>query len=450
MDIGCYEYAKTGFDIGFTASESEGLLPLSVTFAVTVAGASGNLSYEWDFDNDGTVDETTDSATVTHVYTTAGLVSIGLTVKSDGGESRHAELLDAILLSPKTVYVDVNNGDNAIHPYDTLETATPDLATAILTAGNGSTVYVADGTYVAETVYGFALDKNVSLLSISGKPEDCVIKEASVTSERRVLTINHGSAVVAGLTLEGGSLNTSLGATLSFGNLGGLVSNCVIRAGYVRDWGGDAALAQVTANARVTHSILEQGLARDDYTTKNNRGRISSVYVAGMVDNCLIRNFNRGADNQNVVTVYNGGQLLNCTIVDGLCGSANDAEKTPCYGVRAEKGARVENCAIVGFRHVEDDASMTVRAWTGEAEAFASCATDTAEPINGPCVTVTTAAFRDYAAKDYRPTSGSPLIGKGRKNELADGTDLVGNRRASGAMDIGCYEAKSGFIVYVH
>ena len=450
VDIGCYEYAKTGFDIGFTASESEGLLPLSVTFAATVAGASGSLSYEWDFDNDGTVDETTDTATVTHVYTTAGLVSIGLTVKSDGGESRHAELLDAILLSPKTVYVDVNNGDNAVHPYDTLETATPDLATAILTAGNGSTVYVADGTYVAETVNGFALDKNVRLLSISGKPEDCVIKEASVTSERRVLTINHGSAVVAGLTLEGGSLNTSPGATLSFGSLGGLVSNCVIRAGYVRDWGGDAALAQVTANARVTHSILEQGLARDDYTTKNNRGRISSVYVAGMVDNCLIRDFNRGADNQNVVTVYNGGKLLNCTIVDGLCGSANDAEKTPCYGVRAEKGARVENCAIVGFRHVEDDESVTVRAWTGEAEAFASCATDTAEPINGTCVTVTTAAFRDYTAKDYRPTSGSPLIGKGKKNELADGTDLVGNRRASGAMDIGCYEAKSGFIVYVH
>ena len=45
--------------------------------------------------------------------------------------------------------------------------------------------------------------------------------------------------------------------------------------------------------------------------------------------------------------------------------------------------------------------------------------------------------------------SGSPLIGKGRKNELADGTDLIGNRRASGAMDIGCYEAAQGMMIYV-
>ena len=449
VDIGCYECTKTGFDIGFTASASEGLSPLSVTFAATVTGASGSLSYEWDFDNDGTVDETTDSATVTHVYTGTGRVSIGLTVKDEGGESRHAELLNAILISPKTVYVDVNNGDNAAYPYNSLETATPDLVTAIATAGNGSTVYVADGTYVAETANGFALDKNVRLLSISGKPEDCVIKEASVTSERRVLTVNHGSAIVAGFKVEGGYLGTSLGATLSFGALGGLVSNCVIRAGYVRDWGGDAALAYITPNGRVTHSILEDGLARDDYTTKNNRGKISSVYIAGQVDNCLIRNFNQQADNQNIVTVYNGGKLLNCTVVDGLCGQARDEDKTPCYGVRAEAGARIENCVIAGFRHVEEDESVTVRAWAGVADCFANCATDTAEPINDTCVTVTTAAFRDYAAKDYRPTSGSPLIGKGRKNELADGTDLIGNRRAVGPMDIGCYEAAQGMIIYV-
>ena len=70
-------------------------------------------------------------------------------------------------------------------------------------------------------------------------------------------------------------------------------------------------------------------------------------------------------------------------------------------------------------------------------------------PVAPTCVTVTTAAFKDYAAKDYRPTSGSPLIGKGRKNELADGTDLIGNRRAVGPMDIGCYEAAQGMMIYV-
>ena len=446
VDIGCYEYTKQGLDVGFTASESEGLMPLAVTFTANVTGTSEDVTYAWDFDNDGVTDETTTAPSVTHVYTTAGLTSIALTVTTAGGASKHAELLNAILISPKVVYADSANAANAAFPYDTLETATPDLATAIETAGNGSVVYV-DGTYVATTVNGFKVDKNIRVESLSGKAEACVVKEADSTAERRVMTINHASVVVAGLTLEGGQLNTSGGATLSFGNLGGLVSNCVIRAGYVRDWGGDAALAQVTANGRVTHSIFEEGLARDDWDNKNSRTRTCSVFVEGLVDNCLIRNFNRQADNQNVVTVYNGGKLLNCTIVDGLCGSANDAEKSPCYGVRAEAGARIENCAIVGFRHVEEDESVTVRAWNGDPECFANCATDTAEAINETCITVTTEAFKDYANGDYRPTAA--LINKGKMNELAEGTDLVGAKRKNGTMDIGCYEIATGFTVNV-
>ena len=90
---------------------------------------------------------------------------------------------------------------------------------------------------------------------------------------------------------------------------------------------------------------------------------------------------------------------------------------------------------------------MTVRAWTGEADAFASCATDTAEAINETCITVTTEAFKDYANGDYRPTAA--LINKGKMNELAEGTDLVGAKRKNGTMDIGCYEIATGFTVIV-
>jgi PKD repeat protein len=453
VDIGCYEYTKNELDVGFTASVSAGLAPVEVTFVASVFGASGDITYAWDFDNDGTVDKTTTEGTVTNTYEHAGLYSITLKVTTESGATKSATLIDEVLVSPKTVYANSENAAGAAYPYDTPETATPDLALAIDTAGDGSTVIVEDGTYAAATGGGFLVDKNIRILSRSQDPSKCVVKDlqdVDLNYERRVMTVNHQTAIVSGLTLDGGYQGRDTGATLRFGVLGGMVSNCVIRAGYVRDWGGDAALAYVSARGVITHSILENGLARDDYGFDTSVRTKTSVRVEGLVDNCLIRDFNREADNQNVVIVNNGGKLLNCTVVDGLCGFVLNGEKAPCYGVRANTGARVENCAIVGFRHVEDDESVTVRAWTGEAEAFASCATDTAEPINGTCVTVTTAAFRDYAAKDYRPTSGSPLIGKGKKNELADGTDLVGNRRASGAMDIGCYEAKSGFIVYVH
>jgi PKD repeat protein len=447
VDIGCYEYTKADLDVGFTASVSEGLVPMTVEFTASVFGAKGDVSYDWDFDNDGKVDETTTTPTVSYVYQTAGVKTIGLTITS-GGATARATLIDAIKVSPVVVFADSANAENAAFPYDTLETATPDLALAIATAGNGSKILVADGTYTATGTYGFEVSKDLRIESISGNPANCILS-AQGNGTHRAMSLNHPSALVAGLTMQDGYISDhAAGATLLFRDLGGVVSNCVIKLGSARGWDGDGALASVSTSGRITHSILEQGLCHGDQQADQ---KTSCLKILGQVDNCLIRDCNRGADNQNIVMVYAGGKLLNCTIVDGLCNTTTrDGRTTDCVGVRADTGARVENCVIVGVRHQESDETFSVRAWNGDAAAFVNCATDTTEPINGTCVTVTTAAFSDYTAKDYRPASGSPLIGKGKKNELADGTDLVGNRRASGAMDIGCYEAKSGFIVYVH
>lgn len=60
---------------------------------------------------------------------------------------------------------------------------------------------------------------------------------------------------------------------------------------------------------------------------------------------------------------------------------------------------------------------------------------------------MTTDAFRDYAKGDYRP--GAALINKGKLNELAEGTDLIGAKRKVSAMDIGCYEVTMGFTIIV-
>lgn len=451
VDIGCYEYTKNELDVGFSSSIQAGLAPLEVTFTATVFGATGTITYEWDFDNDGQIDETTYTDTVTHIYPKGGLYSIALTIRTEGGATKQAVLLDEVLVSPKVVYADAN-GANPVFPYDTPATATPCLETAIDTAGNGSTVLVADGTYAATNTVGFVVDKAIRILSISGNPAACVANEtaASGFTERRVMTINHASAFVAGVTLQGGYLGKDLGATLNFGTLGGMVSNCVIRGGYVRDWGGSAALAQVTASGVITHSILEDGLALDDYQPKNARPDTCSVDVAGLVANCLIRNFNRQADNQNIVTVRSGGKLLNCTIVDGLCGNAMpDGSGDACFGVVAQIGARIENCAIAGFRHQEADKTFSVRAWRGDASCFVNCATDTESPINESCIKVTTAAFKDFANADYRAAgASSPLVNAGVNNELAEGTDFTCRfRKIGGRMDIGCYEHQANAMV---
>jgi hypothetical protein len=132
--------------------------------------------------------------------------------------------------------------------------------------------------------------------------------------------------------------------------------------------------------------------------------------------------------------------------VDGLCGNAMpDGSGDACFGVVAKNGARIENCAIAGFRYQETDESFSVRAWNGDANCFTNCATDTESPINASCITVTTAAFKDFANADYRAAgASSPLVNAGVNNELADGTDFTGGRRKAGTMDIGCYECLSG------
>ncbi len=448
VDIGCYEYTLplNGYDAGITASAAEGMTGVPVTFTATVfhPGTDMPRYYFWDFGEGGTVE--TQTPTIAHSFAAAGVKDVSVTVNFVSSANVTATLRSAVDIRPDTVYVATSGTD--AYPYDTPATAARDLQTAIAAAGRGATVLVADGTYAPVDDAGFLVEKEVTIRSISGNPAACILTESKAEGERRVLRLNHAQALVAGLTLAGGESSGHMGngGTLAIGILGGTVSNCVLRAGRAVSWGGDGALVHMQAG-RLTHSVLEDGLCLDNDSAKSARPRSANVAIQnGQVDNCLIRGFNKDWGNQNIVTVYKGGRLLNCTIVDGLCGNAGGDEATACAAVRAEEGARVENCAIAGVRYANGDNTFSVRAWTGSAASFDHCATDTAEPINASCITITTSAFRDFAHQDYRPRPGSVLLNKGRTNELADGTDLGGDRRKFGAQDIGCYEfARAGF-----
>ena len=443
VDIGCYEYTlpSNGYDAGIAASAAEGVTGCPVTFTATVfhPGTDTPRYYNWDFGEVRTIE--TSEPTIAHSFTTAGVKDVTVTVTFASAAYVTATLRSVVDIRPGTVYV-ATSGAN-VYPYDTLATAATNLQTAVDAAGRGATVLVADGTYASVDDAGFLIDKEVAVRSISGNPAACILAESKPSGERRVMRLNHAQALVAGLTLAGGARAGSDGATLLVDVLGGTVSNCMLRAGRAESWGGDGALAALKAGV-VTHSIFEDGLSLDNFEPKNPRPYTASISIQNaQVDNCLIRNFNASDANQNIVTVHAGGKLLNCTIVDGRCGNtmpAGDGEA--CFGVRARDGARIENCVIAGVR----DSAGASRAWGGEASCFAHCATDTAAPINTTCFVITTSAFRDFAHQDYRPRPGSALLNRGLTNELADGTDLGGDRRKFGAQDIGCYEfARAGF-----
>ena len=69
------------------------------------------------------------------------------------------------------------------------------------------------------------------------------------------------------------------------------------------------------------------------------------------------------------------------------------------------------------------------------------CASDGGEALDATCVAGTAAAFfRDMAARDYRPKMDSPLVDAGVAYAGISSIDLLGNSRAQGRPDIGCYE----------
>lgn len=83
------------FDVDFTADITQSCsAPVTVNFTET---AVGETSYEWDFDNDGTVDATT--ANPSHTFTSTGSYEVNLTV-SDGTNS---------ITKVKTGYIEIGS-----------------------------------------------------------------------------------------------------------------------------------------------------------------------------------------------------------------------------------------------------------------------------------------------------------------------------------------------------
>ena len=144
---------------------------------------------------------------------------------------------------------------------------------------------------------------------------------------------------------------------------------------------------------------------------------------------------------------------MNLTIVS--CGSNpfsyqnSGSSKTPSYGLNLVDGEAI-NCVVADVRETGEDGVN--RAWGGKVAGFINCATDTAEPINDSCVAITTAAFKDFAAGDYRPKTNGALMNAGARVEgfTEETLDLAGGKRLRGrSLDIGCYEGLPAGLTFI-
>ncbi|MDO9576253.1 MAG: PKD domain-containing protein [Candidatus Cloacimonadales bacterium] len=94
IDMGAYEFQEYNLIADFEANITSGLLPLEVQF--TDLSVGNPTSWEWDFDNDGTIDSNEQNPI--YIYNQAGVYSVSLTV-SDGSYSDTELKIDYITVT---------------------------------------------------------------------------------------------------------------------------------------------------------------------------------------------------------------------------------------------------------------------------------------------------------------------------------------------------------------
>ena len=228
------------------------------------------------------------------------------------------------------------------------------LAQAFLTVSNGvahanagDTVFVAAGTYVLGT--NIVIDKAITVLGLDGAAATVL----SGNNATRCAAMLHASAVLRGVTLANGYINTTTylylnGAGLYMTN--GTVRDCIIRD--CQNGGGsygDGAGVYMTA-----------GVLRDCTVFNNQNYGYNGSYAfgagvhmagAGLVSNCVIRN-NYGsqdheADGGGVYLNDANARLVDSTIVSN---QVNGTHRPNGAGVYVQNGT-VDRCVIAYNRN---------------------------------------------------------------------------------------------------
>ena len=229
-------------------------------------------------------------------------------------------------------------------------------------------------------------------------------------------------------------------------NRGGMVTNCVISGGYIRENSpGGANVAIVSEAGLVTHCVIEGGKITDNAGEAYDRA--TGVYMsAGRLENCLLRGnyVTSGQYSRGVLIAIGTAQVLNCTV------AGNFGECADYKGIHQFGNAVVKNTVSFGNTKTVEDMT-TVVPYSGAAANFANCATDGEAAINETCKLITSAAFKDYANGDYTPVAGGALYNAGATPEGWENlTDLAGGPRVvCKAIDIGCYEGKAAGMLLI-
>lgn len=441
IDAGCYEYDINAFAIAFEADVVSGILPVDVTFTAVVSGVNDGdyLEYDWDFDGDGVVDATLDgTATAQYQFVVGGMFSPSLTVKNLTAQKELSISKSHYLqFAPRVLYVN-KDAESHVVPFATPETGALTVNEAIAAAVDGCEIVIYPGTYgVTSTL---TVEKVLDIHGLLPDPEEVVLTREG-SSWLRVVEMNKTEAKLSNVVIEKGALSGSSGAGVHFGDLGGTVSNVVIRGCGASNYNGSGGAAYLASeHALLTHCVISNCYVQTMNGAGGNKGVLQ--VEKGRAENCLVSGCycplgNNETDRPgNAVHIGASGSVVNCTIV------RNTMETRGIVYVSAAT-SRLINCVVAG--NTKGDGCDTVYfggSVSNPSACVLNCVIDP-EDLAG--------AFKDYANEDYTPNTAGPLYNAGVTPENAPSVDLAGNPRVQGlSIDIGCFESpKRGFSVVI-
>lgn len=448
-----------------------GRAPFVAGFKPTVSGMSGEVTYAWDF-GDGAVSS---EIAPDHTYTAVGCYTVKLTVTEAGKDPVDVSQPGLVTVVGETCYARADQ--EGVKPYDTWEKATSNIEAIV--ALKPSNIVVTNGTYVISSIYGLTLDWPATVRSVEG-PEKTILDtgcrkfagSADQTTVRN-LTLTHPAAVVDGFGLVKGK-NTAIVTT------GGTVRNC-----RFSQYLGAHKLISVSASDTTFEDCVfdfSHVSAHDGNVAHDACGL--SLTGASLIDRCVISNYYCSVDRvqtdwlvsggavrldgtsairnsyvtgneyrldkastcAGVVVIGTSNEVANCTIV-GNRNTNTGTETASCGGGLYVSGtdAQIFNNVIYdnqinGASHDVDFAAGA----TGLAFAGNLLANEAELPAGATgCVTGRDPLFADDGA-GYHITKDSPCFNAGCKVGWASrkgmATDIDGQERRCGPIDIGCWE----------
>jgi hypothetical protein len=461
-DMGAYEVASATTGVlrcDFYAPTVVAFDNLNAAFTAQADGTNlTSLTYQWDFDNNGSFDGS--GKTPSWTYNAVGLYSVKLQVGNGVGETAVTVRTNYIYVAPSTIYAATNGG--SVWPYATWANASTNIQNAvnegISIGATGSVVVLSNGLFRIGAE--IAVANGITVRSLAGAAGTTVARAAagSANPKHRIFNLSHAGAVLDGLTITNGySGSEGAGITMSAGTVrncviarntgdnvsgggikmsAGAVSNCVIANNAARGAGG----ISMSAGCVVQYCSIVSNSASSGAGTGSGGVDLGG----GVLRNCLVAYNFAGYNGAGVYSVSGSPLVESCTITS----NSNNKTFSSGGGLYLAGGAAT-NCIVWGNVSL---GGTNDNVWTGSVSRLAySCAPELTAGVNGNIVG--NPLFKNAALGNFTLQAGSPCINSGTNRPwMTNAVDLAGSRRiVSGRVDMGAFEtsAMRGMVMFV-